>query len=195
MPKPSKKLPSAMPIGADLLWGGWSTCAVAAAVNLDVFTAIASGKVTAREVAEAASANEAMMRRLLDTMVALKHLTRKGDRYALTRGAATFLVRGSEFYMDGAGRFATAQMMGWFQLAEVIRTGAPLPRPEGESAASFFAMLVKCIFPAGFVPAKEAVAAIPRAVRARIKNILDIGAGAGAWSIPFAQANRAAKVT
>ncbi|HLI79068.1 MAG TPA: methyltransferase, partial [Candidatus Binataceae bacterium] len=68
-------------------------------------------------------------------------------------------------------------------------------RPEGQSAADFFTILVKCIFPAGFVPAREALARVPRAARARIKNILDIGAGAGAWSIPFAQANRAAKVT
>jgi 2-polyprenyl-3-methyl-5-hydroxy-6-metoxy-1,4-benzoquinol methylase len=194
MAKQAKKLPSALPVAMDLLWGGWSTCAVAAAVNLDVFTAIASGKATAREVAGEASANEAMMRRLLDVLVALKYLTRKGDRYALTPASATFLVRGSGFYMEGIGRFATGQMMGWFQLADVVKSGAPLPRPEGGDAA-FFAMLVKCIFSAGFVPAKEAVSRIPRQARARIKNILDIGAGAGAWSIPFAQDNRAAKVT
>src|ERR1700733_650638 len=132
MAKPSKKLPSAIPVAMDLLWGGWSTCAVAAAVNLDVFTAIASGKATAREVAAAASANEGMMRRLLDTLVALKYLTRKGDRYALSPAAAAFLVRGSEFYMEGIDRFATGQMMGWFRLAEVVRSGAPLAEPEGQ---------------------------------------------------------------
>lgn len=194
MAKPSKKLPSAIPVAMDLLWGGWSTCAVAAAVNLDVFTAIASGKATAPEVAHEASANEGMMRRLLDVLVALKYLTRKGDRYLLTPASAAFLVRGSDFYMEGIGQFATGQMMGWFQLADVVKSGEPLSRPEGSQGA-FFAMLVKCIFSAGFVPAKAALAAVPRAALARIKNILDIGAGAGAWSIPFAQANRAAKVT
>jgi 3-hydroxy-5-methyl-1-naphthoate 3-O-methyltransferase len=189
-----KKLPAALPLGLDLLWGGWSTYAVAAAVKLDVFSTIASGKTSAREIAEASSANEAMMRRLLDALVAIKYLTRKGDRYALAPAPAAFLVRDSDLYMEGIGQFAVGQMMGWTQLAEVVRSGAPLPRPEG-GAEAFFAMLVKCIFPPNYVQAKEAVARIPRPARARIKNVLDVAAGAAAWSIPFAQANRATKVT
>lgn len=63
----------------DLMWGGWGPCAVAAAVELDVFTAIAPGKTTANEIATAAGADEAMMRRLLDTLVSLKYLARKGQ--------------------------------------------------------------------------------------------------------------------
>jgi 3-hydroxy-5-methyl-1-naphthoate 3-O-methyltransferase len=178
----------------DLLWTGWRTYAVAAALDLDVFTAIASGKATAHEIAAAASANEAMMRRLLDALVALKYVTRKSDRYALVPASAAFLVRGSDLYMEGVGRFALGQMMGWSQLAEVVKSGAPLPRPEG-GAEAFFAMLVKCIFPPNYVQATEATVRIPRPARARIKNVLDVAAGAAAWSIPFAQANRATKVT
>ena len=196
MAKQTKKLPAAVPVAMDLMWGGWSPCAVAAAVELEVFSAIASGKTTAAEIAGEAHANESAMRRLLDALVALKYLARKGDRYALSPHAATFLVRGSELYMEGAGRFATAQMMGWFNLAAVVRSGAPQPRPGGEAGmADFFATLVKVIFPPGYVAAKEAVARIPRPARARIKNVLDVGAGAAAWSIPFAQANRATRVT
>jgi 2-polyprenyl-3-methyl-5-hydroxy-6-metoxy-1,4-benzoquinol methylase len=180
----------------DLMWGGWSPCAVAAAVELDVFSAIASGKTTAAEIAGEAHANESAMRRLLDALVTLKYLTHKSDRYALSPHAATFLVRGSELYMEGAGRFATGQMMGWFQLADVIRSGAPLPPPGGEAGmANFFAMLVKVIFPPNFVAANAAVASLPASARARIKSVLDVAAGAAAWSIPFAQANKATRVT
>jgi ubiquinone/menaquinone biosynthesis C-methylase UbiE len=129
-------------------------------------------------------------------MVALKYLNRKGDRYALTPVAAKYLVRGSELYMEGAGRFATAQMMGWFQLASTIKTGAPNPPAGGaDGVAQFFATLVGVIFPPGYAAAKEAVAGIAPARRAKIKDLLDVGAGAGAFSIPFAQANRATRVT
>ena len=83
--------------------GWWDPCAVAAAVELDVFTATASGKTTANEIASAARAKEAM-RRLLDALVALKYLARKGERYTLSPHAATYLVRGSELYMECAGR-------------------------------------------------------------------------------------------
>ena len=109
MAKQTKKLPSAVPVAKELIFGGWTTCTVAAAVDLDVFTFIAHGKTTASEIASEAHANESMMRRLLDTLVALKYLTRKGDRYALSRDAATFLVRGGDLYMEGAGRFEGAR--------------------------------------------------------------------------------------
>jgi len=195
--KQTKKLPSAVPVAKELIFGGWTTCTVAAAIDLDVFTFIAHGKTTASEIASEAHANESMMRRLLDTLVALKYLTRKADRYALSPQAATFLVRGGELYMEGAGRFATGQMTGWFQLAEVVRSGAPLAPPGADDAsrAEFFAMLVKVIFPLNFVGATAAVASLGAGAKARIKNILDVAAGAGAWSIPFAQAIKAAHVT
>jgi 3-hydroxy-5-methyl-1-naphthoate 3-O-methyltransferase len=194
--KQTKKLPSAVPVANDLIFGGWNTCTVAAAMELDVFTVIAHGKTSANEIAGEAHANESMMRRLLDTLVALKYLTRKGDRYALSQDAATFLVRGGDLYMEGAGRFANGQMTGWFQLADVVRNGAPLSLGGDDAArAEFFAMLVKVIFPLNFVGATAAVASLGAGAKARIKNILDVAAGAGAWSIPFAQAIRAAHVT
>lgn len=177
------------------MWGGWSTCAIAAALELDVFTAIASGSTTAARVASAASANESATRRLLDALVALKHLTRAGDRYSLTPVSATFLVRGSELYIEGAGRVAIGQTVGWFQLANVIKTGVPIRLRGTEANGEFFAKLVKCVFPPNYVAAKEAVASLTPAVRARIKNVLDVGAGAAPWSIPFAQASQATRVT
>jgi Dimerisation domain len=177
MAKPAKKIPPAAHIAADLLWGGWNTCTIAAAVELDVFTAIAHGKVSAADIAREASADDGMMRRLLDTLVALKYLTRKGDRYALTPASATYLVRDSDLYMEGGGRFATGQMAGWFQLAEVVRGGAPLTLPGGpEATGEFFAMLVKAIFPANYVTATEAVSRIAPTLRARFKAVLDVGA-------------------
>jgi O-methyltransferase domain/Dimerisation domain len=196
MAKSAKKIPPANSVAGDLLWGGWNTCAIAAAVELEVFSVIASGKVTAVDIAAVASADASMMRRLLDSLVALKYLTRKGGRYALTPVSATYLVRSSDLYIEGGGRFPAGQMMGWFQLAEVIRRGQPVSRDGGaEAAGEFFAMLVKAIFPFSNAAARELVAKLAGGVRKRIKTVLDIGAGAAAWSIPFAQANRAARVT
>ncbi len=197
--KSSSKLPSPVEVGVDLFFGGWRTFVVASAVELDVFTAISSGAATVVQIAGAANAHEPAMRRLLDALVALKYLTHKGERYALTSQSATFLVRGVELYMEGIDRFATFQMMGWTQLTETIRTGKPgkpsVPTGDDVAAAEFFATLVKCMFPLSFVGGKAAVASLSAAARARIRNILDVAAGSGAWSIPFAQANHRAQVT
>jgi len=185
-----------MRVANDLLWGGWSTFIVAAGVELDVFSAIASGATTAEEIALKANADESALCRMLDSLVALKYLNRKGNEYSLSAHAATFLVRGSELYMEGIGQFAKTQMMSWLQLADAVKSGRPVV-PQGDNTAreSFFSILVKCIFPLGFVGAMAAVAAISPARRGRIKRILDVGAGAAPWSIPFAQAIRSAHVT
>jgi len=136
------------------------------------------------------------MRRLLDALVALKYLGRQDNCYSLSPDAATYLVRGSELYMEGSGRFAAGQMMGWLPLAEVVRKGARItPTDDEASRAEFFAMLVKVIFPLNYVAAKLAISTFPARTKSRITNVLDVGAGAAAWSIPFAQANKATKVT
>lgn len=196
MPKKADRLLSPIRAANDLLWGGWSTFIVAAAVELDVFSSIASGATTAREIASKANADEFALRRILDALAALKYLNRKGDRYSLSPHSAAFLVRGSELYMEGIDQFAKSQMMGWFQLAETVKSGRPVVAPGDEAGrATFFSILVRCIFPLGFVAAKAAVAAISSARRARIRRILDVGGGAAPWSIPFAQTIRGARVT
>ena len=196
MPKKADRFPSPMMTANDLLWGGWSTFIVAAAVELDVFSSIASGATTAGEIASKANADEFALRRMLDSLAALKYLNRKVDRYSLSSQSAAFLVRGSELYMEGIDQFAKSQMMGWFQLAETVKSGRPVVPPGDDAGlATFFSILVRCIFPLGFVAAKAAVAAISPARRARIKRILDVGGGAASWSIPFDQTIRRARVT
>jgi len=196
MAKTAKKIPSPIRVSSDLMWGGWATYALAAAAELDVFSAIEAGNVTAAEIARAVAANEGMTRRLLDTLVALKYLTRKGEKYALTPESSTYLARGSDLYIPHASRLALGQMMGWAQLANVVRSGAPMPPPGGrEAMGEFFAMLVKTIFPPNYVAARQVAASLPRNVRARIENVLDVAAGAAAWSIPFAKLNRKTRVT
>jgi 3-hydroxy-5-methyl-1-naphthoate 3-O-methyltransferase len=195
MAKSAAKIPPPVDVANDLLWGGWRTFAVAAALELDVFTAIKNGAATAAQIASSASAHESAMRRLLDTLVSIKYLTRKGERYALTPQAATYLTRGSELYMDSIDRFVQMQLMGWPQLAEAVRSGHPSLRADDAGRGAFFATLVKCIFPVNFGGAKAAAASLSSSNRSRIKRVLDVAAGAAAWSIPFAQVIRGAKVT
>jgi hypothetical protein len=83
--------------------------------------------------------------------------------------------------------------MGWSELAQAVRTGAPVITDEPGARGEFFSMLVRCIFPPGYATATEAVNSLDRATRARIRKILDIGGGAAAWSIPFVEAIRSAR--
>src|SRR5262245_2004063 len=98
-PSRNARLPSARPISEDN-FAQWRTFALASALELDVFSHIDSGARTAEAVARKARAHAPAMRRLLDAVVALGHLRRKGDTYSLTRHARTYLVRGSPLFLE-----------------------------------------------------------------------------------------------
>jgi len=188
------RTPSPIPLTNDI-YGTWKSLTIAAGLELDVFTLIAGGKRTAAEVAAAAGADSSAMRRLLDVLVALKYLRRKGDLYSLEPISATFLARGGDLYFEGGAQFVKGGAMAFSQLADVVRSGRPLAPPGAEAAVQFFTMLVRVIFPMSYVPAKAAVAAIGAARVRKISAILDVAAGSGAWSLPFAQASPKARVT
>lgn len=189
------KVPSFIPLAYDM-WGAWRMFAVVAGLELDVFTAIAEGRRSAGEIAAATGAEERAVGRLLDTLVALGYLRRKGTDYALTPVADAYLVRGSELYVEGGAAITRAHAMRWSQLTEVVRTGHPL-KYEGQAGdlRDFWPVLVRSLFPLSYVGACAAVAAIAAPRRRKIGRILDVAAGSGAWSIAFAKAIPAARVT
>jgi len=190
----SARLPSPVQLFEDYS-AGWRSMAVAAALDLDLFTRIAEGKRTAVEIATAIGADAQAVARLCDAMTALKYLRKKGETYALEPIADTYLVRGRELYAEAQGMMIRGQLATWSQLPESVKSGKPATPRDLNAAAEFFRILVKAIFPTSYVPSKSAVAAIPKATKARIRNILDVAAGSGAWSLAFAQALPQARVT
>ncbi len=142
MAKMKIRTPSPIALTNDI-YDTWKSLTVAAGLELDVFTLIADGKHTAAEVAAAAKADPSAMRRLLDTLVALKYLRRKGDRYSLEPVSATFLARGGDLYFEGGAQFVKGGVMAFSQLADVVHSGRPLTPPGAEAAVQFFTMLVR----------------------------------------------------
>jgi SAM-dependent methyltransferase len=188
--------PTTLQIYEDLLSIAWGGLALNAAIELDLFSQIAAGKTRAQQVAAAAGSSEPATRRLLDALCGLGYLRKTRQNYKLQRGAAEHLVRGKPLYMGDAAMVGKMLMGTWSMLAEVVRSGRPFQSgATAEERQAFFAKLVPAIFPPNFVAAAAAVKRLPAAARRRIRRILDIGAGAAAWSIPFAKALKRARVT
>ncbi len=179
-----------------LLWASRATQALVTGIELDVFDHIGSGKRTAKEISRAGRTSPRATERLLDALVGLGFLTKKGDRYGLDAVSEQFLLKGKPTYVGGFALEAKMTWAGWAQLAEVIRSGKPVQAVDSDSdAREFFPKLVEAIFPMSYAAARAALAAIPAKRRAQIKSILDVAAGSAAWSIPFAEANPDARVT
>src|SRR2546422_6279513 len=71
------------------------TAAIKAAIELDIFTALADSPATADVIARHAKASPRGIRILCDYLTILGFLTKSGDRYALTPDSALFLNRKS----------------------------------------------------------------------------------------------------
>lgn len=188
--------PSPLQVYEDLLTFAWGGLTLSAAIELDLFSHIAAGKTGAQQIAAAAGASEHGTRRLLDALCGLGYLWKTGERYKLTRSAAEHLVRGKPLYMGDVAMVGKMLMGVWSMLVEVVKSGRPLrSQASADELAAFFAGFVPATFPAHSLLASSALKRLPAAARRRIRRILDIGAGAGPWSIPFAKALKTARVT
>ena len=193
--KIEKTPPSPAQIMEDLN-GAWRSQALAAAVELDVFSHIAAGKRTVKEVAETAGASQRGIASLLDALTAMHYLRKSGSGYALQPISATFLVRGKKTYMGTATQPLTLTWDAWKHLTEAVKTGRPYEAVNvAEKGKEFFPKLVASIFPGNFANSTRAVAHLSDKERGKIHKILDVAAGSGAWSLAFALAIPEARVT
>jgi O-methyltransferase domain/Dimerisation domain len=110
--------------------GFWASKALLSAVELGVFTYLADGPKTGREIERALGLHPRGTYDLLDTLVALGLLARDGDgaagRYRNTDDTAVFLDRHSPRYIGGILEMANARLYRfWADLTPALRTGTP----------------------------------------------------------------------
>jgi len=99
--------------------------AMLAGMELDVFTPLGNGPLRAAEIADALDVNREKIGPLLYALVVAGLLRQEGDRFANSREADHFLVRGRPSYLGGRGSFYRARWSEALQTAASIRTGLP----------------------------------------------------------------------
>jgi len=156
--------------------------AVLTALELDVFTAVASG-ASAEHVAQKIQADPRATEMLLNALVSLKLLDKKEGRFFNTFAAARFFCEGSRDNARG-GLMHTAQLWHrWTSLTECVRAGTSVETGSHEESwvSDFIAAMDR--------NARERADAVVRAVGTNgIGRMLDLGGGSGAYSIAFARA-------
>lgn len=157
------------------------------AIELDVFTAVGSG-ATAPEVAERLSSDPRATEMLLNALVALGALRKRGGTFRNTAATGRYLREGSPESQRLALMHAVNLWDAWSELTECVRHGRPrnlqARRRSPEQTAAFIAAMHS--------NAASRAPALVRAVgAAKVKRLLDVGGGSGAYSIAFAQANPA----
>lgn len=108
----------------DLYTGVYKPQIIRIALELDIFTPLKAGPVSAAAIAKACGCESIGMQHLLNYLASLNLLIANGDEYSLSPEAATFLVCGEKAYTgDLIMDFISPEP--WESLRNSIRTGQP----------------------------------------------------------------------
>ena len=99
--------------------------AMLAGMQLDLFTPLQDGPMSAEQIAEALKVNPAKLRPLLYALVAAGLLTVKDGLFSNTPEADHFLVQGRPTYRGGTHEGHLRRWNATLKTAETIRTGIP----------------------------------------------------------------------
>ncbi|MFQ6131243.1 MAG: methyltransferase [Armatimonadota bacterium] len=203
-PEATKEQPMPPGPGVDISEVGWGfarTRLLLTGLELKVFTHIANGKTRAHEVAQAAGASNRGMRILLDGLLAVGLLTKTEGEYGLTEEAEQQLVEGAPGYREGHVEHLEHLWQGWSRLTEAVKLGHrptdPLPEPGEapveEEEASW--SVAESIFPVSYRGGQILADRLQIGRSLTGLNVIDVGAGTCAYSIPIAQRDAGSKVT
>ena len=148
MPRTTKKTPHTPAMVMEDFIGVWRTRALVAGVELDVFSQIAAGKRTVKDIAEGAGASPRGMATLLDALAAIGYLRKAGNRYTLQPVTAAFLVPTGKAYVGAIAQAVPLSWDTWKNLTQAVRSGRPAETVNvSEKGKEFFPKLVASIFP------------------------------------------------
>lgn len=171
------------------------TEAIKAAIELEIFTAIAEGNTTAAAIAKRCSAAERGVRILCDFLTIHGFLTKEGMQYALAPDSALFLNQRSPAYLGGAIEFLLTPRLreGHLRLTEAVRRGGTALGegtlvPENPDWVKF----AEAMMPLMHMPAELMATELRKGGEAH--KVLDISASHGIWGIAVAKQNPAAHV-
>ncbi len=165
----------------------WSSCAIHAGVELDLFTPLAACPHSAGNLADLLGVDERGLTLLLNALAALGLLEKNGDAYAATPFSAGFLARTSPGYLGHIIRHHHNLMFQWARLDEAVRTGKPVrqqyPQDQEERLREDFEMGMFNL------ATRAAPLVIPHIDLSGCRSLLDLGGGPGTYSIYFCRQN------
>lgn len=166
----------------------WESCALQAAVRLDVFSPLAEGPLEVEELAARVGCAPEPAARLITALCALGLLRREGATCALEPGARRWLCRDSPDYVGHIIEHHRHLMPAWARLDEAVRSGLPVRartsvETSDEAERTSFLMGMRNIADA------QAARSVPQIDLSGRRRLLDLGGATGAYAIHFCRAN------
>jgi hypothetical protein len=162
--------------------GYWKTCALHAAVQLDIFTAMADQRLCAADLAEKLNADPRALAMLLNAMTAMNLLEKSGGIYANTPEAARFLSRKSPAYIGYIIKHHHHLVTSWGQLDQAVLSGKAVRTRATHGSDDARESFLMGMFNMAMMLAPRIVPEIDLSGR---RSFLDMGGGPGTYAIQF----------
>ncbi|MDR3641624.1 MAG: methyltransferase [Humidesulfovibrio sp.] len=179
----------------------WKSCALHAAVALDVFTPLHEGPATAAQLAQRLGTDARALAMLLGALRALGLLAREGEGFALVPVSSAYLVRTSPDYKGHIILHHKHLLESFGQLDKAVRTGkrvrADAQFTEAQREAFLLGMFNNAM---GIAPrlAAQLDALLRQAGLPGMtgrERLLDLGGGPGTYAIHFCLAQPGLKAS
>lgn len=170
--------------------GHMRTAALKSAIELDVFSAIAEGYCTPKDLAQRCEGSERGLRMLGDYLTVGGFLTKQGDEYRLTPDSELFLTKTSPAYLGPTMNFMLSFPLveGFNQLTGAVRKGGTVVGEKGTLAPEHpdWVTFARSMVPLMRGPA-EWIANWVKQEAPGTTKVLDVAAGHGVFGIEIAR--------
>ena len=167
--------------------------ALLAGMELDLFTLLKDGPLSAGQLAETAGVQVSKLRPLLYVLVVAELLVVDQERFANTAEANHFLVRGRPGYLGDVQELTAHNWQRMLRTAETIRAGGPPAKLDYQAPTEReLVALFRGLYPGSRADARRLMKHFDFSTCA---SLLDVGGGSGALAITIAQARPHLKAT
>jgi SAM-dependent methyltransferase len=173
--------------------GYQQACVLAAAADLDVFTALADGPCSAGQVAASIRADERGTTILLDALAAIELLEKTGGRYTISASVADALSETGSRSALAIARHQANCLRSWARLAWAVRSGTAVERePSIRGEASDRESFIEAMDNVNAATVDQVVADLQPLP---FRHLLDVGGASGTWTFAWLRANGKARAT
>ena len=167
-----------------MIRGYWPSRCLLTALELDIFTAVGDGG-DAEQIGSKIQANARSVGMLLNALVSLGLLTKKGDTYTNSAESARYFVQGSkDNHRNGLLHIANI-WHNWSTLTDAVRRGSRVA-PERDSSPDHTRNFIDAMQH----NAKDRAPVVVKTLGTTgVRRVLDLGGGSGVYSIAFAKAS------
>jgi SAM-dependent methyltransferase len=170
----------------------WKTCALHAAVKLDVFTVIGNAQLTGEEISQKLSGSQKGVERLLNGLTAMDLLVKIDGKYANSPSGKTYLAKDSAKYIGHIIMHHHHLLESWSQLDQAVLSGRPVRNRTSFSNDEWRESFLLGMFNLAMGMAPKIVPLIDLSSK---RHLLDLGGGPGTYAIHFCLNNPKLKAT